>query len=166
MHDSGALVLPSLSHHHELAIRVVGQHSWQKSEAHLQSSERQILQGNWEQASHVQGWPETHNHTYISEKVSQTSVGFDVGKVLSVRSMAVLQVLVQASPSSWSPFSIIYQITNSSFLDIHLYFITELNYSQCFVSVYLFSMSQLYTSLVYQLSPAQNPIARKRILCD
>lgn len=148
MHDSGALVLPSLSHHHELAIRVVGQHSWQKSEAHLQSSERQILQGNWEQASHVQGWPETHNHTYISEKVSQTSVGFDVGKVLSVRSMAVLQVLVQASPSSWSPFSIIYQITKF-FLSRHTFI---LHYWAELFSVFCVCLSFLHESIIYFFS--------------
>lgn len=136
MHDSRALVSASLitRSYREPGIQVPGPYSWQKVVAHLQSSERQILQGSWEGASHVQGWPETHNHTYKSEKASQTSVRFILNKILSASSMLVLQILVQGSPTLpevCCSYSLLYQTPYHKILHVQLhilYLITELNY--------------------------------------
>lgn len=99
---------------------------------------------------------------------------FILDKVLSASSMVGLHVLAQTSPPPWSlpqlQHSLRYTKSLNSFC-LHIHFILD-DWAELFsvFRVYLFSMSQLYTSLGQQLSPAQNrvwhPIARKQILCD
>lgn len=50
-----SISIVNITRYCELALHTLGQYPWQKGEAHLQGSERQILQGSWEGASHVPG---------------------------------------------------------------------------------------------------------------
>ena len=151
MHNSRTLVLASLMSQEltvNLPAKLLGQYSGQKGEAHLQSSEKQILQGSWEGASHVQGWPETQNHLTYQ-------------KTPNLRQFCLRQGLCQpnictSSPSSHltsSPkptlattFSTIYHMPKF-FVPSHIFYTSLLRWIILSIwCLYLVPMSQLYTS--------------------